>query len=163
MSRPVVYVDMDGVLVDFDGYVRDFMTSEAREKFNGQYDQVPGIFRRMQPMPGAIEAYGWLHANCDTYVLSTSPWDSQDAASDKIAWIRRWLPVATKRVILTHCKHLLRGDVLIDDRATNGADRFVGELVQFGGTAPLTPRTSVVCRDWTAVIEYMSAAHGIGS
>jgi hypothetical protein len=48
-------------------------------------------------------------------------------------------------LILSHHKHLNRGDFLVDDRTANGADRFEGEHVHFG-----TPHWP----DWPAVVGY---------
>ena len=53
-----------------------------------------------------------------------------------------------KRLILSHQKDLLKGDYLIDDRHTHGANTFEGEWIQFG-TDPF--------RDWEAVLKYLNA------
>jgi hypothetical protein len=38
---------------------------------------------------------------------------------------------AYKRLILSHHKHLNRGDFLVDDGLAAGADQFEGELIKF--------------------------------
>lgn len=50
--------------------------------------------------------------------IVTTPWPTNVmCASDKIAWvIRRYGREWAKRVILTHDKTLIRGDILIDDK-----------------------------------------------
>ena len=88
-----------------------------------------------------------LSKKFDTFILSTSPWLNTTAASDKFAWVQAHLgDVAYKRLILSHHKHLNSGDYLIDDRPNNGADKFIGELIQFGsGTFPI----------WKVVTHYL--------
>jgi len=51
-------------------------------------------------------------------------------------------------VILSHNKHLAKGDFLIDDRTANGAGDFAGKHIQFG------PEGKDFA-DWKAVISYM--------
>ncbi len=40
--------------------------------------------------------------------------------------------LANRKLILTHRKDLIKGDILIDDRPNNGADKFQGVWIQFG-------------------------------
>lgn len=146
--KKLLYVDMDNVLVDFRSGVARLAPALVRE-FEGRLDEVPGIFALMDPLPGAIEAFGTLSRRFDTYVLSTAPWENPSAWSDKLLWIQRHLgQSAYKRLILTHHKDLNAGDFLIDDRTQNGVERFRGEHVHFG-----TERFP----DWAAVTEYLLA------
>ena len=71
----------------------------------------------MDPIPGAIAAYGRLSTVFDTYILSTAPWLNSTAWSDKPLWVQKHLGEAGyKRLILSHHKNLNHGDFLIDDR-----------------------------------------------
>ena len=146
--RKLLYVDMDNVLVDFPSGVARLAPDVVRA-YEGRLDEVPGIFALMDPLRGALEAFGMLSARFDTYVLSTAPWENPSAWSDKLLWVRRHLgALAHKRLILTHHKNLVAGDFLVDDRTRNGADRFRGEHIHFG-----TERFP----DWKAVTEYLLA------
>jgi 5'(3')-deoxyribonucleotidase len=146
--RKLLYVDMDNVLVDFPSGVAR-LAPEVVRAYEGRLDEVPGIFALMEPMRGALEAYATLAQRFDAYVLSTAPWESPSAWSDKLLWVKRHLgPLAHKRLILTHNKHLNAGDFLVDDRTKNGADRFPGELIHFG---------SERFPDWASVVEYLLA------
>lgn len=128
----IVYVDMDGVLVDFESGINALPLSE-KEKYIGQYDNAPNIFGLMQPIPGAINAFNTLTQYYDVYILSTAPYDNPSAWADKLLWVKHYLGAsAYKRLILSHNKHLNMGDYLIDDRTANGADRFKGELILYG-------------------------------
>ena len=152
--KKIVYVDMDGTLVDFLS-ARPRVPDDVWLRYLGHEDDIPGIFALMDPMPHAIESYRELAGLFDTYILSTAPWANPSAWSDKLLWVRRHLDdVAHKRLILTHHKDLNRGDFLIDDRPQKrGAGHFEGELVHFG---------SERFPDWPAVMKYMreKAAEG---
>jgi 5'-nucleotidase len=142
----ILYIDMDNVLVNFQSGI-DRLSPEIISRYEGNLDEVPGIFSLMEPMNGAIESYRTLSENFDTYILSTSPWENSTAASDKFAWVKLHLgKFAYKRLILSHHKHLNHGDFLIDDRPNNGADKFRGELILFG---------SDKFPNWTAVTSYL--------
>lgn len=149
--KKILYIDMDNVLVDFpSGIAR--LEPLQREAYEDRYDDAPGIFSLMDPMPGAVEAYLELAQLFDTYILSTAPWNNPSAWSDKILWVQRHLTQAAyKRLILTHNKHLNIGDYLVDDRLKNGADRFAGEHIHFGtGRFP----------DWPSVVAYLKENYG---
>jgi 5'(3')-deoxyribonucleotidase len=63
----------------------------------------------------------------------TAPWNNPSAWSDKLEWVQKYLgDVAEKRLILTHHKYLVQGDVLIDDRRKRGAGAFSGYHMHFG-------------------------------
>ncbi|MEL6318504.1 MAG: hypothetical protein AAFR16_12810 [Pseudomonadota bacterium] len=145
--KKIVYLDMDNVLVDFEAAV-ETLDADARAGFEGRLDEVPGIFARMPPMPGALDAYEELVARFEVYVLSTAPWENPSAWSDKLLWVKRHLGApAHKRLILSHNKHLCAGDYLVDDRLKNGADRFTGEHIHFGTAA---------FPDWESVRAYLA-------
>lgn len=147
-DKKILYVDMDNVLVDFPSGIARLDPAVVNE-FDDRLDEVPGIFALMDPIPGAIEAYGRLSKAFDTYILSTAPWLNATAWSDKPLWVQKHLgEVAYKRLILSHHKNLNHGDFLIDDRTKNGADSFVGEHLHFA-----TPRFP----DWKAVEAYLMA------
>ena len=155
-DKKVLYIDMDGVIVDFDSAFRR-IDPAVLEQFRGNEDQIPELFSLMTPMAGAIEAVTELSAIFDTYVLSTVPWHNTSGASQKIQWIQSHFGAEPgsplwKRVILSHHKHLNRGDFLIDDRPDrNGAGQFeeanvAAQLLHFGGER---------FPDWDAVLVYL--------
>lgn len=146
MGRKIVYIDMDNVLVDFPSAFAK-LSQETREQYRGSEDEIPDIFSLMQPVKGAVEAFGFIAGHSEAYILSTAPWKNPSAWSDKLLWVQTYLgDRAYKRLILTHHKDLNRGDFLIDDREKNGADRFAGELILFG---------SKQYPDWDAVLGYL--------
>ena len=113
------------------------LSAEDTETYRDNYDDAPGIFGLKDPMPGAIEAHAELATLFDTYLLSTAPWKNPTAWSDKLLWVQQHVGLeegtpAYKRLILSHHKHLNRGDFLVDDRDARGAREFAGEWLQFG-------------------------------
>lgn len=147
-KRKIVYVDMDNVLVDFESGKRKADPAELAKYPENKQDELPGIFALMEPMPGAIEAYRKLAEKYNVFILSTSPWNNPTAASDKQAWVKRYLgDVAKKRLILSHHKYLNKGDYLIDDQPDhNNAKLFEGEIIAFGKDQ---------FPNWDAVLKYL--------
>jgi 5'(3')-deoxyribonucleotidase len=132
MKKKIVYFDMDNVLVNFQSGI-DTIPIEVQKEYEGHLDDVPGVFSMMKPNTEMVDLFNKLSddARYDVYILSTSPWDNPTAASDKVQWVKKYIPTAYKRVILSHHKHLNIGDYLIDDRTHNGAGKFDGELIQY--------------------------------
>ena len=142
----VLCFDMDNVLVDFESALK-LQPQDVLDQYKGRYDEIPGIFSTMLPMPGAIEAYHKLSMLFDCYIISTAPWENHTAWADKNLWVRKYLgEVAWKRLTLTHHKNLIRGDYIIDDRTKNGVDKFVGEHIHFGTDK---------FKDWNDVLDYL--------
>jgi len=89
MKKPIVYIDMDGVLADFKSALTK-ISPELIDKFADQHDNIPGIFSLMDPVPGAIEAVYALKDKYDLYILSSSPWENPTALGDKLAWVKKY-------------------------------------------------------------------------
>lgn len=137
---------MDDVLVNFESGIEQ-LSEKTYQEYENDIDEVPGFFRDLPPVEGAIDAFHKLSEQYDVYILSTAPWRNPSAWIDKLLWVKKHLPQAAhKRLILSHNKHLIRGDYLIDDRTANGAGDFLGEHIHFG-KEPFP--------DWDAVLEYL--------
>jgi 5'(3')-deoxyribonucleotidase len=146
MMSKIVYVDMDGVLVDFESGI-DSLTEQELKSYENRLDEVPGIFSRMKPIEGAIESFQKLTNHYNVFILSTAPWENPTALNDKLMWIKNHIgELAKKRVIFSHNKHLNMGDYLIDDRTANGAGDFKGTHIHFG-----TERFP----NWEAVLQFL--------
>lgn len=129
--KKIVYIDMDGVIVDFDSGIHTLSETEKKE-FHGKYAQYPGIFSRMKPIDNALDSVRTLMNHFDVYILSSPGWGNDTSWSDKYNWINTYLPEMKKRLILSSQKHLNIGDYIIDDRLINGVDKFTGEHIHFG-------------------------------
>ena len=76
----IIFFDMDNVLVDFKSGL-DRVSPEIKAEYDDDgtgkphYDDIPGLFSLMDPMPGAIEAVKALAAlgKYELYILSTAP------------------------------------------------------------------------------------------
>lgn len=149
--RKILYIDMDNTLVDFSARLEG-VDPELRERYLGREDELPGLFALMPPVAGALAAFKQLAELFDTYILSTAPWGNPSAWQHKVEWVQVHLGIdkgtpAYKRLILSHHKHLNRGDFLVDDRPHhNGVDKFEGEVIPFGTEEFAT---------WPAVVDYL--------
>ena len=156
----IIFFDMDNVLVDFQSGL-DKVPQEIKAQYDDDgtgkphYDDIPGIFSLMDPMPGAIEAVKAL-ADCgryELYILSTAPWGNPSAWTDKLEWVKKHLDsdrsdgIFYKRLILSHHKNLCiqRSAWLIDVRKAHGSEHFEHHLIHFGtGQFP----------DWDSVVKF---------
>lgn len=124
-----VFVDMDGVIVDFDAYMKahGLTGDEVKEK--------PGAYLEMPAIPGAIEAVrSLIGMGYEVWIATKPPTGVPYAYSDKAAWILNHLPELKRRIIITHDKGLLgdSGDILCDDRPHKAnCEKFAGMLIKF--------------------------------
>tara|TARA_Y100000385_G_scaffold18529_1_gene18515 strand:- start:381 stop:824 length:444 start_codon:yes stop_codon:yes gene_type:complete len=144
----LLYIDLDGVIADF---VSAMNAHSLRENplYDKEPDTIPGLFRNLKPIESAISSVEkLLHSEkYEVYFLSTAPWNNPSAWTDKRLWLaEQFGDKINRRLILTHRKDLVKGDILIDDRPNNGAKDFEGELIKFG---------SDEYPDWSAVIDYL--------
>jgi len=177
MGRAIVYVDMDGVLVDFPCSIDDIHPS-IREKciawvnqdpINNDWTDFDGLFASLLPKDGIQEAIDRLEVKFEVYLLSTAPWKSHSSLSDKRRWIAKYLPnLPEKRLILSHRKDLNRGSYLIDDRDKNGAvkdeeraivkgfgDYDGQEWIHFGCSSCDNASCNRPQPDWASVLDYL--------
>ena len=136
-KKKIVYIDMDGVIVDFGAAIKDWFDKHPhlQERYKSHPDHIQGLFRNPPPVEGAIDAIKKLHESgkYDLFIATSAPWGNAGSAMDKRFWIEEHFGnLFHKRMFVTHRKDLLLGDYLIDDRTKNGAGEFSGELLQFG-------------------------------
>ena len=154
--KQILYIDMDGVLVDLGEHIRDWFAKfpHLKQKYNEFPDHIPGIFRNPKPISESIESIHKLYnsGRYDMFIATTSPWGNPYAATDKRFWIEQWFGrLFHKRLIITSRKDLLVGDYLIDDRIKNGAGEFGsianrGQHIHFG---------SEKFPNWKSVTDYL--------
>ena len=141
MSKLVIYIDMDGVLANFD------KSHLQLEKELGKKVHRPDLvldFTTFEPMKGAIEAVKKLEEmGHDLFIATTPPWDHPDSWGQKRNWIQKHLPTLKRKMFLTHRKDKLKGDILIDDSFSRGQPDFEGKWMHFGKDG----------MDWTYVVE----------
>jgi len=145
-----IFFDLDGVLVDYAGG-QGYACEYELNMVSGDFARIPGIFARLDPMPGALEAVEALSKHYECHVLTTAPWENSSAWTDKVNWIFKHFGTDEaspfyQRINITHDKGMYTGDYLIDDRTKHGVLRFSGEWIEFGSNK---------YPDWKSVLNYL--------
>ena len=136
-KKKIVYIDMDGVIVDFGKAINDWFEKHPHleERYKTHPDHIQGLFRIAPPIKGAIDAIKKLNdsGKYELFIATSAPWGNPQSNTDKRFWIEDYFcDIFHKKMFITHRKDLLMGDYLIDDRLKNGAGEFSGELLRFG-------------------------------
>lgn len=143
MGKKIIYIDLDGTVCD---YLKGCKKIEMNVK---EAKRCQGFFLELEPINGALDGINKL-INCgkyELYILSTSPWSTPTALTEKLLWCKNNLPsYFKKRIIFSHNKHLNIGDYLIDDSLKNGAEKFTGEHIHFG---------TEKFPNWDSVVKYL--------
>lgn len=129
LEKPRVFLDMDGVIVNFDAYMSKYnLTGDEVKK-------IPGAYLEMEPYPEALAAIKVLvGSGFDVWLATKPPTGIPYAYSDKAAWVFKHLPELKRKLILTHDKGLLgcERDFLVDDRPHKAnCQSFPGTLIPF--------------------------------
>ena len=135
--KKTIFIDMDGVIANF-----------AKAAKEGGWEHRPDKhvdYRNLEVMPGAKEALTRLNHDFDIFIASTPPWDRPDMWGAKREWIAEHFPWLKRKLILTHRKDLLIGDILIDDSRWRGQPDFQGDWLWFG--------TAQRVLDWPSTLE----------
>lgn len=133
MNKKIVYIDLDGVMVDLEAHAIERHGPDAVRHLGRLTSIDKELFENPEPIKGALDAVKILMEQYDVYFLSTAPWSNAESWSSKRRWVQKHMgKLAHKRLILSHRKDLLMGDYLIDDRPNNGAAEFKGQWIQFG-------------------------------
>ena len=128
---------MDGVIANF---------KKAADEGGWKHRPDKNVdYRNLEVMPGANEALMKLNEDFDIFIASTPPWARPDMWGAKREWLEEHFPWLTRKLILTHRKDLLIGDILIDDSRWRGQPDFQGDWLWFG--------TSQRCLDWPSTLE----------
>jgi 5'(3')-deoxyribonucleotidase len=142
--RPVILLDVDGVMTDFVGQMikiindqfplRSFTHEDITEwnvekcidldiadvsSYCLSIMSQPGFVMTMRPKDGTIQGIKVIQSLGDVYAV-TSPmvlnplWEAE-----RRTWLKNIVGLDRKQVISTAAKHLIVGDVFVDDKATN--------------------------------------------
>ena len=140
MNKLRIYIDMDGVLANFDKAADE----SPHKDIKGLRPDLTLDFSKFEVMPGATEAVDeLLEMGHDLFIATTPPWHNPDAWGQKRNWIEKNFPKLKRKMILTHRKDLLIGDILVDDSMGRGQLDFQGTWFHFGKNG----------MDWKYVVE----------
>lgn len=124
-----VFIDMDGVIVDFDAY------KTAKGMTGNEVKKHPGAYLEMPPIEGALAGVrSLIGMGYEVWIATKPPTGIPWAYGDKAAWVLQHLPELKRRIVITHDKGFLgdAGDFLIDDRPHKAnCEQFAGTLVRF--------------------------------
>lgn len=127
-----VYLDMDGVLADFEGMSMQRKVPPAKLKLE------PGVYLSLAPVAGAAAAVARIvDLGYDIFVLTKIPSQNPHAAYEKLVWLKEHFPVFGDHVIITPDKGAIGSsrDFLIDDHPEwANALRFRGRVIRFQGS-----------------------------
>lgn len=119
--RPQIFVDMDGVLADFDAHheaVFGFRSCKLADNVDwNAVRAVPSFYEAIPPMADMAELWGAVESY-KPIVLTGVPRSVEEAPDNKRAWVRKHIgPDVEVRCCRSaeKCLHAHPGDILIDD------------------------------------------------
>jgi len=146
-----IFVDMDEVIADayqahMDIYQEEYGTVFTKEHCAGNefWQMVPeahqksvkghagriGFFKDLKVIPDSQEVLAELFSKHDVYIASAAM-QYPFSLKEKSDWLDNFFPfIPWQHRILCGHKHILRGDILIDDRSYN-LERFEGRPLLF--------------------------------
>ena len=122
-----IYIDMDGVIADFEKASNEFQRIHGKTNRPDKHVDYKGL----DLVLGANEALWYLNDFHEVFIASTPPWNRPEVWGEKREWIEDHFPCLKRKLILTHRKDLLIGDILIDDSRYRGQPDFQGEWFWF--------------------------------
>ncbi|GAA4353286.1 5' nucleotidase, NT5C type [Kangiella taiwanensis] len=126
----IVYVDIDGVLADYDRAYEEVRMGMPETKYP---QSLPGFFTGLHPIQDAVTSFQVLSQHHDTYILTAPSNRNPLSYTEKRLWVEEHLGFdATEKLIICSNKGLLKGDILIDDNIDGkGQENFEGKLIKF--------------------------------
>jgi 5'(3')-deoxyribonucleotidase len=140
--RPIVLLDCDGVLADFVSAMLRVVYEVTGEAYRPEqvtefdFCRALGLgptdagnvmlaisgrrkfCARLVTYPGARDGVRRLREVADVYIV-TSPWNSNETwTSEREWWLQHYFDIPHGRVIHASAKHLVRGDVFVDDKTS---------------------------------------------
>jgi 5'-nucleotidase len=142
MNKPIILIDMDGVLADFDRGCLEKMKElfpkfiimidkssmyhiseeyalrdETFKKIMDSIIKSPGFYENLPLIENAQGILNSLEFDGYEVFICTSPPRETENINGKYIWIEKnFGPKWRKKIIMTHDKTLIHGDILIDDK-----------------------------------------------
>lgn len=141
-----VYIDMDGVIADFDKAMKE------RGLTGNDLKMLRGTYRELEVADGAREGItALIDMGFDLHIATKIPDNNPYAATEKLLWLREHFPELAVNVTITPNKGQLGtvDDYLIDDRPHKAnIVNFQGTCLHFGPEGKY--------QNWKTVIEYFN-------
>lgn len=134
IQKNTIYIDMDGVVADFDGYAEQTLGHKHNSTHwpPDQWQQLTTIPHLYKNLPKTKQADNIMalarqfrdQLDWDLFMLTAIPKDNDvpDAFQDKILWMQEHypdIPVRFGPYSKDKHKHCKSGDILVDDRQDN--------------------------------------------
>ncbi len=132
VNTPVrrVYVDLDGVLVDFYGATSRILGAHYKSLPSaqawGELEKVPHLFQKLPALADAQTLWEGIQGSGQVHILTACPKPTgllNTAPGDKHVWVRRHISAAVPVIVVAHglmkAQWALPGDILIDDLERN--------------------------------------------
>lgn len=170
--RPILLLDQDDVLADYlsavvSEYNKTFNTNYSKsditdwkiadilgeEVYNILFD--PTLFLNLEPIQGAITGIKeLLSANLfDIYIVTAA---HPAVINNKYIWISKNMPFFNKQnIIFTSQKHLVKGDILVDDGLHNIKEFNNGEPIIFTQPHNIKEKKYKRVDNWIELIDYL--------
>jgi 5'(3')-deoxyribonucleotidase len=177
-----IYLDMDGVLVDLLAgwlpYLNEITGKNLEQEdvnmwgledvYGIPFSKIrkplhrPGFWEDLPPYTGAAFFVETLEEMGHDVYIATTPFPSDNCAWGKKMWVEKHLPfLAPTRIVLIHDKHLLRGDMLVDDKPENLV-AFQGHRVLFNQPWNQSLKTGIIEQWFTRVSTYSDILATLG-
>lgn len=140
MTKPILLLDMDGPIADFDQafwdlckaydweldieslddpgrkrFLTDNMPNETQRKIARRHVEGTRWFRDLPTTPGAKEGVAELHEYFDIWVCTKPLEANTNCRDDKAHWLRWTFPELEDKLIIAPDKSRVSGAVLLDD------------------------------------------------
>lgn len=140
-EKEIVYVDMDDTICEYTKARFEALRNIPTQAFpQAQFD----FFRKLEPIPGAIEALNILNTKYDVWILTRPSVPNPWCYTEKRLWIEDHMGLDwCHKLILCPDKALMIGNYLIDDVLWSG----------FRGTQILFNKDG--SNNWDFVTEYL--------
>ena len=149
MKKFRIFIDMDGVISDFESAAEAEALVKGVTKLSRPDLYVD--YRNLDIIDGAKNAVMRLANDHEVFIASTPPWTRPEVWGHKREWIGEHFPYLKRKIILTHRKDLLIGDILIDDSRFRGQPDFKGEWFWFNKN--WNNRNWEACLEWIEKLE----------
>lgn len=151
MFYDIIYLDMDGVVVDFtkavlqyfnwpldtfiDNYEVERVIKISREEMLNCYNSSHDFWANMDKLPWADELFNWATENSNKVMFLSKPSEHPVSYSGKATWLKTHYPGTDFALVTSKSPNSKPGTLLVDDYYPN-----VVKFRRFGGHAAIFPR-----------------------